>query len=81
MNDPGMTFLVAETHSIINIQYGDDDGIVVLPSEHLEAVYEEAKVRMKKEQEWKLKIEIGASSLDAVGLRESLDAMEIDYQE
>ncbi len=60
---------------------GDDDGIVVLPSEHLEAVYEEAKVRMKKEQEWKRKIEIGASSLDAVGLRESLDAMEIDYQE
>jgi len=60
---------------------GGDDGIVVLPKEHLEAVYAEAQRRIRKEVEWIKEIEEGANSLDATGLRATLEKMDIDYKE
>lgn len=60
---------------------GDDDGIVVLPKERLELIYQETQERIKNEEEWIRRIERGESSLDVVGLRKSLEKMEIEYQE
>jgi len=60
---------------------GDDDGVAVAPLEFLEDIYEEALSRIKKEESWIEKIEKGQSSLDAVGLRETLDSMDIEYRD
>lgn len=56
---------------------GDDDGVTVVPLDLLEKVYEEAIRRLKEEKLWFERIEKGESSLDAVGLRQILEEMEI----
>jgi 4-hydroxy-4-methyl-2-oxoglutarate aldolase len=58
---------------------GDDDGVAIVPLEHIEKVYKESVERMKKEETWLEKISKGQSSLDAVGLRKILDSMDIEY--
>ncbi len=58
---------------------GDDDGVAIIPLERIEEVYEESIARLKKEKIWIEKINNGASSLDAVGLRSALDNMDIEY--
>ena len=57
---------------------GDDDGVTVIPLEMLDSVYEESIKRIKTEELWLEKIEKGASSLDAVGLRHILEEMGIE---
>lgn len=58
---------------------GDDDGVAVVPFNHIEKVYEESLSRLKREEAWIQSINEGQSSLDAVGLRDSLEKMEIEY--
>ncbi|MBF0522451.1 MAG: 4-carboxy-4-hydroxy-2-oxoadipate aldolase/oxaloacetate decarboxylase [Candidatus Omnitrophica bacterium] len=60
---------------------GDDDGVAVIPLADVESIYQECLERIKKEESWMKKIAQGESSLDAVGLRESLNKMEIEYRE
>jgi regulator of RNase E activity RraA len=60
---------------------GDDDGVTVVPLALLQQVYEESIRRMEMEASWYEKIEKGQSSLDAVGLRNLLDQMEIETDE
>lgn len=60
---------------------GDDDGIAVVPLAFVEEVYEESVKRLRKEESWMRKIEEGYSSLDAVGLRTTLEKMEIEYRD
>ncbi len=59
----------------------DDDGVAVVPLEHLQTVYAEAVDRMKREESWAARIAAGESSLDAIGLRGALEKMEIQYRE
>jgi 4-hydroxy-4-methyl-2-oxoglutarate aldolase len=59
----------------------DDDGVAVVPSADIEEVYQECLERIKKEKLWIKKITSGESSLDAVGLRESLEKMDVEYYE
>lgn len=58
---------------------GDDDGVAVVPIEHIKEIYRESVERMKKEKLWLKEIGKGKSSLDAVGLRKMLDKMDIEY--
>jgi len=58
---------------------GDDDGVAVVPIEHIEEIYRESVERMKKEKLWLKEIGKGRSSLDAVGLRGKLEKMDIEY--
>jgi len=64
-----------------DIVVGDDDGVAVVPLEHVKEVYEEAITRVEKERDWLDKIAKGVSSLDAVGLRSTLEKMDIEYVE
>ncbi|MFQ5647517.1 MAG: RraA family protein, partial [bacterium] len=59
---------------------GDDDGVAIVPLEHLETIYRESLERLKKEETWLTEIESGRSSLDVVGLRPALEKMDIDYR-
>jgi regulator of RNase E activity RraA len=56
----------------------DDDGVAVVPLEHMREVYEESLKRIKLEESWIKKIEEGQSSLDAVGLRKTLETMDFE---
>ncbi len=58
---------------------GDDDGIAVVPLGLLKEVYEKAIERLNKEKIWLEKIDNGESPLDAVGLRSTLEKMDIEY--
>lgn len=62
-----------------DIIVGDDDGVAVVPIEHVREVYAEALKRMKQEKQWLKEIGRGKSSLDAVGLKRKLGKMDIEY--
>lgn len=62
-----------------DIIVGDDDGVAVVPIEHVREVYAEALKRMKQEKLWLKEIDNGKSSLDAVGLKRKLENMDIEY--
>lgn len=60
---------------------GDDDGVVVVPCEKVEEIYNLAVKRMEIESGWIESIENGKNTLDAVGLREQLSQMDVEYIE
>ena len=62
-----------------DIIVGDDDGVAVVPVDQIEEVYKAAVERIKKEEIWMERIEKGQSSLDAVGLRSTLEKMDVEY--
>ena len=59
----------------------NDDGVAIVPLERIEQVYDEALKRLEKEKSWMQKIKQGQSSLDAVGLREQLEEMDMEYRD
>ena len=58
---------------------GDDDGIVVVPSEFLEEVLSYCEERIKREEGWFKDVEKGISTLDTVGLRENVERLGIEF--
>lgn len=59
---------------------GDDDGVVVVPRALAPELPELCAARAAMEAEWIARVESGALSLDAVGLRETRDALPIRYE-
>lgn len=60
---------------------GDDDGVAVVPKDMIPTVYKEALKRLELEKVWVDKMNNGATSMDAVGLRSAFEAMDVDILE
>lgn len=58
---------------------GDDDGVVVVPRERAEAILETARDRLDEEEEWRTAIESGDSTIEAIGLDKTFDALDVQY--
>lgn len=64
-----------------DIVVGDPDGVVVVPQERIEDLLPACHDRTCLECCWAEDIQIGASTLDAVGLRDNLAALSIRYED
>lgn len=62
-----------------DIVLGDSDGIAVVPRDRAERVLERAHERLEKETEWRDAIESGASTMEAIGLNEVFDNLDVKY--
>jgi len=63
-----------------DIVVGDDDGVVVVPSDLATEVLAQAKQRQEMEKRWFEQVEKGVATLDAVNLRKKLEEFHISYE-
>ena len=63
-----------------DVVVGDDDGVVVVSRDLAGELAELCAARQTLEQGWTERVEAGASTVDAVGLRDSLDRQGVRYE-
>ncbi len=62
-----------------DIVIGDNDGVVVVPKDFAKEVLGYCKKRLKKEEEWFRELTKGKTTIDIVGLRDSVSQLNIEY--
>jgi 4-hydroxy-4-methyl-2-oxoglutarate aldolase len=63
-----------------DVVVADDDGVVVVPFEHADAVARSSEARIKKEDETRAQLAAGKLGLDIYGLRKKVLEMGLEYR-
>lgn len=59
---------------------GDDDGVVVVPRERLKEILKLSQQRLAMEKRWKQELVKGKNTLEAVGLKEKIKNLDLEYR-